>query len=93
MKGQAYIVISSTKGTGSLVSGISGKALAFDFVKGGGRNAMPPSKGEGERTRESGLMHWLNVTPTEPQNLVWLVPQVGIDYQIDTSTNLKWQIK
>ena len=93
MKGQAYIVISSTKGTASLVSGISGKALAFDFVKGGGHNAIPPSKGEGKRTRESGLMYWLNVTPTEPQNLVWLVPQVGIDYQIDTSTNLKWQIK
>jgi hypothetical protein len=49
--------------------------------------------GSGERTRDTGLYHWLTVTPTEPQHLVWLTPQVGIDYQIETSTDLKWQIK
>lgn len=45
------------------------------------------------RVNESGIRHFIYVTPTEPQQLVWLVPQVGIDYQIETSTNLHWQIK
>jgi hypothetical protein len=46
-----------------------------------------------EPTEKSGLITWLQVEPTEPQQLVWLTPQVGIDYFITTSTGLKWQIK
>lgn len=93
MKGQAYIVISNTKGTASLVGGISGNAAAFGMATGNGRNTVPAVKGEGERTRATGLMRWLHVTPAEPQQLVWLVPQYGIDYQIETSTDLEWNIK
>ena len=44
-------------------------------------------------TDESGLAHFLHVTPETPQQLVWLVPQYGIDYTIETSSGLKWQIK
>jgi hypothetical protein len=33
------------------------------------------------------------VQPEQPQELVWLNPQVGIDYTIETSTDLEWQIK
>jgi hypothetical protein len=33
------------------------------------------------------------VLPEQPQELVWLTPQVGIDYTIKTSTDLEWQIK
>ena len=54
---------------------------------------MSPINGEAGRTRESGLLHYLRVLPEQPQGLVWLVPQVGIDYQIETSTDLKWAIK
>lgn len=43
-------------------------------------------------TEAAGLHHYLNVTPVEAQELVWLTPQVGIDYVVDTSTNLKWNI-
>lgn len=44
-------------------------------------------------TDKSGNRHFINVAPTEPQQLVWLVPQYGIDYTITTSTGLEWQIK
>ena len=44
-------------------------------------------------TDKSGLAHFLHVTPETPQQLVWLVPQYGIDYTIETSRGLKWQIK
>ena len=44
-------------------------------------------------TEDTGIRHFLHVAPEQPQELVWLVPQVGIDYTITTSTNLKWQIK
>lgn len=46
-----------------------------------------------EPTDKRGLITWLKVTPEEPQELVWLTPQVGIDYYISTSSALKWQIK
>lgn len=44
------------------------------------------------RTRETGLYHYLRVTPEQPQELVWLTPQVGIDYTINTSSGLDWRI-
>lgn len=43
-------------------------------------------------TEQSGLHHFLTVTPTEPQQLLWLNPQTGIDYNIETSTGLHWKI-
>jgi hypothetical protein len=89
MKGQAYIVSSTAIGKGSMMGSISGRAATFGITKGSG-TTTPTVNGEGERTRESGLMHWLYVTPTEPQEIVWLQP--GIDYHIETSTDLKWKI-
>lgn len=89
MNGQAYIVSDKAIGTGNLMGGISGRAATFGMTKGSG-TTTPTVNGEGERTRESGLMHWLKVTPTEPQEIVWL--QTGIDYHIETSTDLKWKI-
>lgn len=90
MNGQAYIVSSTAIGKGSMMGRISGRAATFGMTKGSGRDTMPTAIGEGERTRESGLYHWLKVTPTEPQEIVWLQP--GIDYTIETSTDLKWRI-
>lgn len=89
MNGQAYIFTSSAIGKGSMMGGISGRAATFGMTKGSGTTS-PTVNGEGERTRESGLMHWLYVTPTEPQEIVWLQP--GIDYNIETSSGLDWKI-
>ena len=89
MNGQAYIVSDKAIGKGNLMGGISGRAATFGMTKGSG-TTTPTVNGEGERTRESGLMRWLYVTPTEPQEIVWLQP--GIDYHIETSTDLKWKI-
>ena len=89
MKGQAYIVSSTAIGKGSMRGGISGRAATFGMTKGSGTTSTTVN-GEGERTRESGLMRWLYVTPTEPQEIIWLQP--GIDYHIETSTDLKWKI-
>lgn len=89
MNGRAYIFTSTAIGKGSIMGGVSGRAATFGMTKGSG-TTTPTVNGEGERTRESGLMHWLYVTPTEPQEIVWLQP--GIDYNIETSSNLKWKI-
>lgn len=89
MNGQAYIFTSSAIGKGSMMGGISGRAATFGMKKGSG-TTTPTVNGEGDRTRESGLMHWLYVTPTEPQEITWLQP--GIDYHIETSTDLTWKI-
>jgi hypothetical protein len=53
---------------------------------------LKPINADAYRTRGTGLLHWLQVTPTEPQQLVWLNPQYGIDYDIHTSTGLHWKI-
>lgn len=89
MNGQAYIFTSSAIGKGSMMGCISGRAATFGMTKGSG-TTTPTVNGEGERTRESGLMRWLYVTPTEPQEIVWLQP--GIDYNIETSSGLDWEI-
>ena len=42
-------------------------------------------------TDKTGVSRYLRVTPAEPQILVWLVPQYGVDYHIASNTN--WNIK
>ena len=104
MKATARVIRGSVRalaqGSGGLV------AVAFVFPAGirskaepmGGLPGMAAGMPTGiypmaRPTDESGLAHWLHVTPETPQQLVWLVPQYGIDYTIETSSGLKWQIK
>lgn len=92
MKGRARLIGSISSRAHGL--GIpTARAVAFGMLSSSRAVTMKPISGSGERTRDTGLWHWIQVTPTEPQHLVWLVPQVSIDYQIETSTNLKWEIK
>lgn len=91
MKGEARLVIGISGrayGTGNVTakavalgSAVTGRACAFGLVN-----------GNAERTRDTGLHHFLYVQPEQPQEIVWLDP-FGIDYTITTSTNLKWQIE
>lgn len=92
MKGTARL-IGSISGRAYRTGSVTARAVTFGMLSASRAVTLAPIKGTGERTRDTGLYHWLNVTPTEPQQLVWLVPQVGIDYQIETSTDLHWEIK
>lgn len=83
MKASARLITGSLRATAQMVGGIAIQAWAQPF--GVSVKARP--------TEDSGLLHFLHVAPSEPQQLVWLVPQVGIDYAITTSTGLHWQIK
>ena len=91
MKGRANIS-GIIAGRGSLVGTMAARAAARGMIDGQSRSALKPIPAEGERTRATGLLHWLEVTPTEPQQLVWLTPQYGIDYDIRTSSGLHWKI-
>ena len=92
MKGRAQL-IGSIGGRATVNATTTGGAIAFGTITGTKAVALQPLRGKAERTRSTGLYHYLQVTPTEPQQLVWLVPHVGIDYQIETSTDLHWEIK
>lgn len=81
MKATARLITGNLRATAQIVGGIA--AQAFAQPSGVTANART--------TDEVGLMKYLRVTPVEPQNLVWLVPQVGIDYTIESNTN--WNIK
>ena len=91
MRGSARLV-SCIRGSAYSIGNTTANAAAFGVLA-TSKAAVGLIDGSAERTRDTGLLHWLNVTPTEPQQLVWLVPQYGIDYTVETSTNLKWQIK
>ena len=41
-------------------------------------------------TDMTGAQKYLRVQPETPQQLIWLVPQYGIDYQVESNTN--WNI-
>ncbi len=89
MKGNATITGNIT-GYAALTGSITGDAVAKGVIIGnaiGGKGI----DGSGDRSRDAGLFHWLQVTPETPQHLVWLNPQ-GIDYNIETSTGLHWKI-
>ena len=91
MKGTARI-ISMTAGAGRIAgSRIRTEAAAVGVVRGDGTDTLRRTEGNGGRSREAGVFHWLRVMPEAPQNFVWLNPE-GIDYDIETSTNLKWKI-
>ena len=92
------------KGSATIIGLISGRSAASRQIV--GRSAVRgqvrgilclprtcPLTAAASRTRETGLYRYLHVWPEQPQQLVWLNPQMGIDYQIETSTDLEWQIK
>ena len=93
MKGRASIASGTAiRATAHAIPTVTAKAAALLAVIGRAGDALRPIDGTADRTRETGLFHWLQVTPTEPQQLVWLNPQMGIDYTINTSTGLHWKI-
>jgi hypothetical protein len=44
-------------------------------------------------TDKTGMMAFLYVEPEQPQSLVWLVQQVGIDYNVIASRNTNWKVE
>lgn len=81
MKGTARLITGSLRASAHAVGGIAASAWA-----------VPSGVSVSARqTDDVGLLKYLRVTPTEPQMLVWLVPQYGIDYTIESNTN--WNIK
>ena len=81
MKAKARLITGSLRATAGIVGGIAAQAWA------------QPSgvSASGRMTEETNLKTYLRVSPVEPQHLVWLVPQVGVDYTIESNTD--WNIK
>lgn len=81
MKATARLITGSLRATAGIVGGIAAQAWA------------QPSgvSASGRMTEETNLKTYLRVTPVDSQQLVWLVPQVGIDYTIESNTD--WNIK
>lgn len=70
---------------------LTAEAMSFGHPTTGNAGAEGMIGGDASRTRDAGCRHWLDVEPTETQEVVWLDPY-GIDYYVTTSTNLKWRI-
>lgn len=63
-------------------SSVRASAVAFGGLRGCARAIDRVSIGR-----------WLRVTPETPQQLVWLVPQYGIDYDVTTSGKFDWNLE
>jgi hypothetical protein len=81
MKAKARLITGSLRATAGIVGGIAAQAWA----------QLSGVSASGRMTEDTNLMTYLRVSPVEPQQLVWLVPQVGIDYTIESNTD--WNIK
>ena len=92
IRGSAQLINGST-GRAAATRMVEAKASAIDAIKATAIDVLSPLRGYAERTWQTGLMTYLRVLPEQPQELVWLTPQVGIDYEIQTSNNLEWIIK
>ena len=92
IRGRAAIIGNGVSGRGSQVAVVTASAAARGVIEGKAFPELKPVNADAYRTRGTGIFHWLEVTPTEPQQLVWLNPQMGIDYNIETSTGLHWKI-
>ena len=92
IRGRAAIIGNGVSGRGSQVAVVTASAAARGVMEGKAFPELKPVNADAYRTRGTGIFHWLEVTPTEPQQLVWLNPQMGIDYTINTSTGLDWKI-
>ena len=80
------------KATARLITGVIGaRASQIGSVRAKAFGLPAGLSVSARQTEESGIMHYLHVKPVEPQQLVWLVPQYGIDYHIESNTN--WNIK
>ena len=92
IRGRAAVIGNGVSGRGSQVAVVTASAAARGVMEGKAFPELKPINSDAYRTRNTGLFHWLQVTPTEPQQLVWLNPQYGIDYDIHTSSGLYWKI-
>ena len=92
IRGRAAIIGNSVSGRGSQVAVVTASAAARGVMEGKAFPELKPINADAYRTRDTGLLAWIEVTPTEPQQLVWLNPQYGIDYDINTSSGLDWKI-
>jgi hypothetical protein len=82
MKATARAIRGSVRAVATVTSGLPAAAITLP-------TGIQP---KAEATEQAGVRHFLTVAPEEAQQLVWLVPQVGVDYTVTTSTNLKWRI-
>ena len=92
IRGRAAIIGNGVSGRGSQVAVVTASAAGRGVIEGKAFPELKPVNADAYRTRDTGLLTWLQVTPTEPQQLVWLNPQMGIDYDIRTSSGLNWKI-
>lgn len=86
-------IIDGIVGKASARDGVTAQAVALSSVPEGTATPLGMIGGSGARTTDTGFRHFLNVQPEQPQELVWLVPQVGVDYTIEASKGLKWLIQ
>lgn len=81
MKGSGQVITTTIRATARQIGAAAAEAWT-----------IPTGiKVEASPTDEINILKYLRVMPEQPQELVWLVPQVGIDYTIESNTN--WNIK
>ena len=80
------------KATARIITGsIRGRAQGIGSPAAVARALPTGVSGVARATDQTGIVKYIYVTPATPQQLVWLVPQYGIDYDITSNTD--WKIE
>lgn len=90
MKGNA-ILTNHLRGQAFIKDAVAISAVPVVVMPLGGVMTQKKINAVAYRTRQIDLIKYLRIVPVEPQQLVWLVPQYGVDYDIISNTN--WNIK
>lgn len=78
------------KATARIITGsIRGRAQGIGSPAAVARALPTGVSGVARATDQTGIVKYIYVTPATPQQLVWLVPQYGIDYDITSNTDWK----
>ena len=80
------------KATARIITGsIRGRAQGIGSPAAVARALPTGVSGVARATDQTCIVKYIYVTPATPQQLVWLVPQYGIDYDITSNTD--WNIE
>lgn len=71
---------------------VSGRASVIGTASGAGCGIRSGIRAEAEVIDDVILAKYLRVTPEAEQWLVWLTPQVGVDYTVEANRGLTWQV-
>ena len=93
IRGRAAIIGNGVSGRGSQVAVVTASAAARGVTEGKAFPELKPVNADAYRTRDTGLLTWIEVTPTEPQQLDWNAATAQTSASFTVTSNTNWTVE